>query len=173
MVHKKVPIIIQRKEERIVSILKITRLSFFFFINLGRQTGSEISEKLEKEEVLLFCSFPSWPVCHLGWSAGWLPIWMVKKQTQYKSSPNIWYVMRQNNCSDTETREIRKGRERVVLLFCYFAVLPFCCFAVFLFCCFATGFAALSILAGRQVGSRATRRSQNLNPRQIKLRAKK
>ena len=131
MVHKKVPIIIQRKEERIVSILKITRLSFFFFINLGRQTGSEISEKLEKEEALLFCSFPSWPVCHLGWSAGWLPIWMVKKQTQYKSSLNIWYVMRQNNCSDTETRESRKGRERAVLLFCCFSILLFCHW----FCC--------------------------------------
>ena len=115
-----------------------------------------------------------------------LPSWLVgrlapyldgqKKQIQYKSSPNIWYVMRQNNCSDTETREIRKGRERVVLLFCYFAVLPFCRFAVLLFFYFAvllTGFAALSILAGRQVGSQATRRSENLNLKQIKLRSQK
>ena len=80
---------------------------------------------------MLFCSFPSWPVCHLGWLAGWLPIWMVKKQTQYKSSLNIWYVMRHNNCSDTETRESRKGRERAVLLFCCFSILLFCHW----FCC--------------------------------------
>ena len=129
MVHKKVPIIIQRKEERIVSILKITRLSFFFFINLGRQTGSEISEKLEKEEALLFCSFhPGQFAILAGWQVGSLFGWSKNKH----NTSHHWIsgtscgkitalILRRENLEKEE-----RGRFCcfAVLLFFYFAVLP-------------------------------------------------
>ena len=45
----------EKVQKRIVSILKITRLSFFFFINLGRQKGSEIAVDNQKRK--RFCCF--------------------------------------------------------------------------------------------------------------------